>query len=177
MQASSASSPVWPNGVWPRSWPSATASARSSSTLSARASARAICATSIVWVRRVRKWSPSFGQRPGSCARGGETPRSGRCGPGRAGIRFGSARAARRRAGRENAPGRRRTRRAPAARHPCSFDHPGVAFFAPGPYLSSAGVEGAVFAAAATKRMRIRMSEPVPRLRAWCRSATTPPGG
>ena len=31
MQASSASSPVWPNGVWPRSWPSATASARSSS--------------------------------------------------------------------------------------------------------------------------------------------------
>ena len=31
MQASSASSPVWPNGVWPRSWPSAIASARSSS--------------------------------------------------------------------------------------------------------------------------------------------------
>ena len=33
MQASSASSPVCPNGVWPRSWPSATASARSSSSL------------------------------------------------------------------------------------------------------------------------------------------------
>ena len=55
MQASSASSPVCPKGVWPRSWPSATASARSSSSFSARASARAICATSIVWVRRVRK--------------------------------------------------------------------------------------------------------------------------
>jgi hypothetical protein len=31
MQASSASSPVWPKGVWPRSWESASASARSSS--------------------------------------------------------------------------------------------------------------------------------------------------
>src|SRR5580765_4013196 len=31
-----ASSPAWPNGVWPRSWASATASPRSSSSLSVR---------------------------------------------------------------------------------------------------------------------------------------------
>ena len=35
-QSSSASSPAWPNGGWPRSWASATASARSSSRPSAR---------------------------------------------------------------------------------------------------------------------------------------------
>ena len=38
---------------------SATASARSSSSFKALAIARAICATSMVWVRRVRKWSLS----------------------------------------------------------------------------------------------------------------------
>ncbi len=39
-ERSSASSPVWPNGGWPRSWPSAIASVRSSFSLSARATAR-----------------------------------------------------------------------------------------------------------------------------------------
>ena len=53
--APSASSPVWPKGVCPRSWPSEMASARSSFSPSARAMVRAICATSRVWVSRVRK--------------------------------------------------------------------------------------------------------------------------
>ena len=39
-QRSSASSPVWPNGGWPRSWPSAIASVRSSFSRSARATPR-----------------------------------------------------------------------------------------------------------------------------------------
>ena len=43
----------------PRSWPRAIASVRSSFSPSARAALRAIWATSIVCVRRVRKWSPS----------------------------------------------------------------------------------------------------------------------
>ena len=57
-QRSSASSPVWPNGGWPRSCPSAIASVRSSFSRSARATPREIPATSSVWVMRVRKWSP-----------------------------------------------------------------------------------------------------------------------
>ena len=54
IKGASASSPAWPKGVWPRSWASASASARSSLRPSARAVERAICATSRLWVRRVR---------------------------------------------------------------------------------------------------------------------------
>ena len=54
IRAASASSPVWPKGVWPRSWASATASVRSASRPSARAMVRATCATSIECVSRVR---------------------------------------------------------------------------------------------------------------------------
>ena len=46
--------PAWPNGGWPRSCASARVSVRSSSRPSCRASARAICATSRLWVSRVR---------------------------------------------------------------------------------------------------------------------------
>ena len=54
MAACNASSPAWPNGVWPRSWASATASPRSSSSRKVRQIVRAICATSSEWVSRVR---------------------------------------------------------------------------------------------------------------------------
>ena len=56
--ASSASSPAWPNGVWPRSCPSPIASVRSSFSASARATTREIAVVSSVCVIRVRKWSP-----------------------------------------------------------------------------------------------------------------------
>ena len=52
--ASSASSPLWPKGGWPRSWPSPIASVRSSLRPSARATVRAIPQASSVWVSRVR---------------------------------------------------------------------------------------------------------------------------
>ena len=57
--SSSACSPAWPNGGWPRSWPSPTASTRSSFRRSARPTPRAMPAVSSVCVSRVRKWSPS----------------------------------------------------------------------------------------------------------------------
>src|SRR3954452_7904130 len=50
---------MWPNGAWPRSCPRPIASTRSSFRRSARATVREIWVTSSVWVRRVRKWSPS----------------------------------------------------------------------------------------------------------------------
>ena len=56
--ASSASSPVWPNGGCPRSWPRPIASTRSSFRPSARATPREIPVVSSVCVMRVRKWSP-----------------------------------------------------------------------------------------------------------------------
>ncbi len=55
ISAFSASSPVCPNGGWPRSWASATASVSSTFSPSVLAIVRATCATSIEWVRRVRK--------------------------------------------------------------------------------------------------------------------------
>src|SRR5712692_8499834 len=52
-------SPRWPKGVCPRSCPRQMASARSSFSSSALAMVRATWVTSSVWVRRIRKWSPS----------------------------------------------------------------------------------------------------------------------
>ena len=84
--ASSAASPAWPNGLWPRSWASATASARSSSSSSARASVRAICATSRrVGQPRAEMVALEVGEDLGLVLRAGGRPCSGRCGRGRAG--------------------------------------------------------------------------------------------
>ena len=58
-QRSSTSSPMCPNGGWPRSCPTPIASVRSSLSRSARATVREMPVTSSVCVSRVRKWSPS----------------------------------------------------------------------------------------------------------------------
>src|SRR5665213_2533963 len=55
--SSNARSPAWPKGGWPMSWTSASVSAKSTFRPSADATWRATCATSMVWVRRLRKWS------------------------------------------------------------------------------------------------------------------------
>src|SRR5271156_3337794 len=55
MRRSSCFSPAWPKGGWPMSWTSASDSARSVFRCRAPATVRATCATSRVWVRRLRK--------------------------------------------------------------------------------------------------------------------------
>ena len=59
--ASSAFSPLCPNGGWPRSWDRHAVSTRSGSQPRDRPSSRPICATSSEWVRRVREKSSTSG--------------------------------------------------------------------------------------------------------------------
>ncbi len=54
-------SPLWPNGGWPRSWASAAVSVMSGWQPSARARSRATCATSRLWVSRLRTKSSVCG--------------------------------------------------------------------------------------------------------------------
>ena len=85
--SSSACSPAWPNGGWPRSWPRPIASTRSSFSRSARATPRAI-PVRLERVRQPRAEVVALGvdEDLRLAPSGGGTPSSGRSGRGRAGT-------------------------------------------------------------------------------------------